>query len=180
MGKATQDLRKEHEAILYVLQILDKMTESDNRDAETLFHYYGEVVYFLKTFADKCHHGKEENYLFKELVNKGIPNEGGPVGVMLQEHAQGRDYIAQMSKSVDDQNISGFNNAAVQYRDLLRGHIDKENNVLFTMADKVINEQEQNLLFEQFEQHEETVIGHGVHEKLHAMIDIWAEEFGVE
>ena len=82
MGKATQDLRKEHEAILYVLQILDKMTESDNRDAETLFHYYGEVVYFLKTFADKCHHGKEENYLFKELVNKGIPNEGGPVGVM--------------------------------------------------------------------------------------------------
>ena len=180
MGKATQDLRKEHEAILYVLQILDKMMESDSLGAENMLRYYGEVVYFLKIFADKCHHGKEENYLFKELVNKGIPNEGGPVGVMLQEHAQGRDYIAQMSKSVDDQNISGFNNAAVQYRDLLRGHIDKENNVLFTMADKVINEQEQNLLFEQFEQHEETVIGHGVHEKLHAMIDIWAEEFGVE
>lgn len=180
MGKATQDLRKEHEAILYVLQILDKMMESDSRDSENMLRYYGEVVYFLKIFADKCHHGKEENYLFKELVNKGIPNEGGPVGVMLQEHAQGRDYIAQMSKSVDDQNISGFNNAAVQYRDLLRRHIDKENNVLFTMADKVINEQEQNLLFEQFEQHEETVIGHGVHEKLHAMIDIWAEEFGVE
>lgn len=145
MGKATQDLRKEHEAILYVLQILDKMTESDNRDAETLFHYYGEVVYFLKTFADKCHHGKEENYLFKELVNKGIPNEGGPVGVMLQEHAQGRDYIAQMSKSVDDQNISGFNYAAVQYRDLLRRHIDKENNVLFMMADNVIYEQAQRI-----------------------------------
>ena len=180
MGKATQDLRKEHEAILYVLQILDKMMESDSLGAENMLRYYGEVVYFLKIFADKCHHGKEENYLFKELVNKGIPNEGGPVGVMLQEHAQGRDYIAQMSKSVDDQNISGFNYAAVQYRDLLRGHIDKENNVLFTMADKVINEQEQNLLFEQFEQHEETVIGHGVHEKLHATIDTWASAFGME
>lgn len=33
MGKATQDLRNEHEAILYVLQILDKMLESDNRNA---------------------------------------------------------------------------------------------------------------------------------------------------
>jgi hemerythrin-like domain-containing protein len=138
MGKATQDLRKEHEAILYVLQILDKMTESDNRDAETLFHYYGEVVYFLKTFADKCHHGKEENYLFKELVNKGIPNEGGPVGVMLQEHTQGREYIAQMTKFLEDKNISSFNNAADQYRDLLCRHIDKENNVLFMMADNVI------------------------------------------
>jgi len=99
---------------------------------------------------------------------------------MLQEHAQGRDYIAQMSKSVDDQNISGFNNAAVQYRDLLRRHIDKENNVLFMMADNVIDEQAQSVLFEQFEQYEETVIGHGIHEKLHAMIDTWAEAFDVE
>ena len=79
MGKATQDLRKEHEAILYVLQILNKMMESDSRDSENMLRYYGEVVYFFKIFADKCHHGKEENYLFKELVNNGITNEGGPV-----------------------------------------------------------------------------------------------------
>ena len=128
------------------MQILDKMMESDSLGAENMLRYYGEVVYFLKIFADKCHHGKEENYLFKELVNKGIPNEGGPVGVMLQEHAQGRDYIAQMSKSVDDQNISGFNYAAVQYRDLLRRHIDKENNLIFMMADNVIYEQAQRIL----------------------------------
>jgi len=180
MGKATQDLRKEHEAILYVLQILDKMMEKDSRDTESLLHYCSEVVHFLKIFADKCHHGKEENYLFKELVNKGIPNEGGPIGVMLREHALGRDYIAQMGRSLDEKNIDGFNNAAALYRDLLRQHIDKENNVLFVMADRVIDEQEQNLLFEQFEKHEEDVIGHGVHEKLHAMIDTWAEVFGVE
>ncbi|NLP44270.1 MAG: hemerythrin [Peptococcaceae bacterium] len=180
MGKATEDLRKEHNAILYVLQILDKMMETDNRDAEDLFQYCGEVVYFLKIFADKCHHGKEEDYLFKELVKKGIPNEGGPVGVMLQEHVQGRDYIAQMSRSLDEKNIEGFNNAAALYCELLRQHIAKENNVLFVMADKVLNEQEQNLMFEQFEQHEEDVIGHGVHEKLHAMIDTWAEVFGVK
>lgn len=180
MGKATQDLRKEHEAILYVLQILDKMMEPDSPDTENLLHYYSEVVYFLKIFADKCHHGKEENYLFKELVNKGVPNEGGPIGVMLQEHAQGRDYIAQMSRSVDDKSINAFNNAAGQYRDLLRGHIEKENNVLFMMADNLIDEQAQSVLFEQFEQHEENAVGHGVHEKLHAMIDAWAEAFGVE
>ena len=180
MGKATQDLKKEHEAILYVLQILDKMMESDNLEAESLLRYYGEVVYFLKIFADKCHHGKEENYLFKELVDKGIPNEGGPVGVMLREHAMGREYIAQMSRSLDEKSIDGFNSAAANYRDLLRNHIDKENNVLFVMADSVLNEQAQIILFEKFEQHEENVVGHGVHEKLHAMIDAWAADFGVE
>lgn len=180
MGKATQDLRKEHEAILYVLQLLDKMMESDRFDAESKLGYYGEVVYFLKIFADKCHHGKEENYLFKELISKRVSNEAGPVGVMLQEHAQGRDYIAKMSQSFNDKDLKGFNTAAIQYRDLLRGHIDKESNVLFMMADKVIDEQAQSLLFEQFEQHEENVVGHGVHEKLHAMIDSWAEAFDVK
>ncbi|NLL58970.1 MAG: hemerythrin, partial [Firmicutes bacterium] len=92
----------------------------------------------------------------------------------------GRNYIAQMGWNLDEKNIEGFNNAAALYRDLLRQHIEKENNVLFMMADEAINEQEQNLLFEQFEQYEEDVIGSGVHEKLHAMIDTWAEVFGVE
>jgi hemerythrin-like domain-containing protein len=179
MGKATQDLRKEHEAILFVLQILDKMMRS-GREAETLLRYYGEILYFLKVFADKCHHGKEENYLFKELVGKGVANEGGPVGVMLQEHDEGREYIAQMSQSLDNKDLDGFNSAAGQYSDLLRGHIEKENNVLFILADRLIDDQAQSLMFEQFEQHEENVVGHGVHEKLHSMIDNWAEAFGVE
>ena len=52
--------------------------------------------------------------------------------------------------------------------------------MLFMVADKVNNKQEQNLLFEQFEQHEDDVMGHGAHERLHAMIHTWAEAFGVE
>jgi hemerythrin-like domain-containing protein len=179
MGKATQDLRKEHEAILYVLSILDQMLQSQKGE-ETLLHDYGEVAAFLKTFADKCHHGKEENYLFQALLRKGIRNEGGPVGAMLTEHDQGRSFIAQMSHSLESKDIQGFRQAAAQYRDLLRSHIEKENNVLFQLADRVIGEQEQDLLFDQFEQHEETVIGHGVHDKLHAMIGEWEKEYGVE
>ncbi len=179
MGKATQDLRKEHEAILHVLSILNQMMLSQNEE-DTLFHDYGEVVYFLKTFADKCHHGKEENYLFQALVRKGIPNEGGPVGVMLKEHEQGRGFIAQMSRSLENKDIQGFRDAAAQYCDLLRSHIEKENNVLFQMADRVMDEREQDLLFGKFEQHEETVIGHGVHDKLHAMIGTWEKAYGME
>ena len=179
MGKATQDLRKEHEAILHVLNILDKMMDSENRDTDSLLKYYGEVVYFLRIFADKCHHGKEENYLFKEMLAQGIPNEGGPISAMLQEHAQGRAHIAQMSQSLEAKDLVGFQNAAKQYRDLLRGHITKENFVLFMIADQVIDEESQEQMFEDFELFEETVVGHGVHEELHAMIDTWAEAFGM-
>ena len=65
-----------------------------------VMHFGKELVYFLKIFGDKCHHGKEENYLFKELEKQRIPNEGGSIGVMLQEHQEGRMYIDLMSKSV--------------------------------------------------------------------------------
>jgi len=45
------------------------------------------------------------------------------------------------------------------------------------MADQLLDEETQDALFEKFEQHEESVIGHGVHEELHSMIHNWATEF---
>lgn len=177
MGKATQDLRHEHQSVLYVLQLLDRMIPSHSHDPAKQLHHYHEVVYFLKIFVDQCHHGKEENHLFKELVDKGIANEGGPIGVMLIEHSQGRALLAEMESALENERLETFEHAAVRYRDLLRMHIEKENNVLFMQADRVLDEESQELLFEQFELHEELIIGHGVHEQLHAMIDRWAEEF---
>lgn len=167
MGRATQDLRKEHDAILHVLNILDAVKPE----------YFRQIVDFLKIFADKCHHGKEEGYLFKELVANGVPDEGGPVGVMLSEHEQGRRYIALMDDALESEDLSAFSDAALNYRDLLRSHIEKENNVLFVIADRILDDGKQNELYDKFEQHEETVIGNGVHEKLHAMINRWSEEF---
>ena len=179
MGKATQDLRKEHDSILHVLKILDKMMSTDKKEDIVKLKYYNELVYFLKIFADKCHHGKEEKYFFVELVNKGIPNDAGLIGSLLQEHSQSREYIALMGKSLESKDLIEFNTAATKYSNLLKSHIEKENNVLFPMADQLLDEESQDALFEKFEQHEESVIGHGVHEELHSMIHNWATEFEV-
>ena len=179
MKYASEDLMEEHEGILFGLKILEKMVNNLGGKNKPDDEDFREMINFLKLFADKCHHGKEENYLFKEMLAQGIPNENGPIGAMLQEHAQGRAYIAQMSQSLEAKDLVGFQNAAKQYRDLLRGHITKENFVLFMIADQVIDEESQEQMFEDFELFEETVVGHGVHEELHAMIDTWAEAFGM-
>lgn len=178
MGKATQDLRKEHDSILHVLSITDKIISSVIENTK-IMHFGKELVYFLKTFGDKCHHGKEENYLFKELEKEGIPNEGGPIGVMLQEHQEGRMYIDLMNKAVEAVDAANFKINASNYSNLLRSHIEKENNILFVIADKILGDTKQDELFMKFEQHEENVIGHGVHEKLHSMIHKWMEEFDI-
>ena len=48
MGKATQDLRNEHDAILHVLEILDAMMANDKKEDTEMLQYYNEVVYFQK------------------------------------------------------------------------------------------------------------------------------------
>lgn len=173
MGKATQDLLNEHEAILHVFTILEKMLTSSKVDEERDLNFADELVHFLTIFADQCHHGKEEGILFKELESRGVPNEGGPIGVMLHEHVLGRQFIALMREAVQSADLEAFKIHAVEYRDLLRQHIQKENMILFRLADQIISDEKQADLFEKFEAHEENVIGHGVHEQLHAQIHAW-------
>lgn len=177
MGKATQDLRKEHDSILYVLEIVDKMMTSDSKSDIEKSGYYQELIYFLKIFADKCHHGKEENYLFEELVINPLHKDKGLIKEMLEEHVEGRQYIALMDEALKVKDLDKFNANATNYSQLLKKHIEKENNLLFPQTDKLLDEKKQDELFERFEQYEEKVIGHGVHEKLHEMIHKWAEEF---
>jgi len=134
------------------------------------------IVDFLKTFADKCHHGKEEKVLFPALVAAGIPEENGPVGVMLYEHGIGRGFIKEIEHGIkrfksgisdSDDLIAG---AMLKYVDLLRNHIVKENKYLFPTADKVLSAPKQDKISAQFEKIEEEVIGHGIHEKYHELL----------
>ena len=48
--------------------------------------HLNQILTFFKVFIDKCHHGKEEIFFFPAFEAAGIPNEGGPIGVMIEEH----------------------------------------------------------------------------------------------
>jgi hemerythrin-like domain-containing protein len=171
MSRAIDDLRHEHDAILSALGILDALVEKlggkHPPTGEDLRAFLG----FLKEFADACHHGKEEGILFPALVKAGIPQQGSPIGQMLAEHVQGRSFIKAM-EAASGQVVDGtaFATAARGYATLLRSHIAKENDVLFPIAERTLPAPELDGIFERFEQHEETVIGHGRHEELHALL----------
>ncbi len=178
MSKAIKDLLNDHEAILSALNIMDRMVARvENGQSEDIKDISG-FIGFLKEFADKCHHGKEEGLLFPAMIGAGVPDKGGPIGVMLAEHTQGRKLIRELEESL----VNGFDrvkleHAAKDYASLLRNHIQKENMVLFPMADKVLTETQLGKLFEGFEDHEEKVIGRGRHEELHAMLKTLQEKY---
>jgi hemerythrin-like domain-containing protein len=115
--------------------------------------------------------------LFKALVANGMPERGGPVGVMLAEHEQGRAFTRAMRQAAehwqagDQAARADVVRNALGYVTLLRQHILKEDNVLFPMAAKVIPPAQQERLTGDFDhiEHEET--GAGVHEKYLALAE---------
>lgn len=172
MKFASEDLRNEHEGILFGLQLLEEMVFrlKDHEMVEIVD--FKDMVNFFKLFSDKCHHGKEEGLYFPSLEKAGVKKEGGPIGQMLLEHAEGRKYIAQMADILEHEFSAGkFTEAASDYIQLLRAHIEKENSILFVMGDQKIPEAEQAEMLEAFESFEEEVMGAGTHEKLHKMLD---------
>ncbi|MGI6731690.1 MAG: hemerythrin domain-containing protein [Anaerovoracaceae bacterium] len=169
---ASQDLINEHEGILFGLTILEKMANEVEQLEEIEVRDIEEMVNFFKLFADKCHHGKEEGLMFPAMERVGVSNEEAPMEQLMLEHEEGRKYIAGMDFSINNGALEGekFILAARSYISLMRGHIDRENSILFPLGDKLIPMEEQKQLLEKFEEFEEIVMGEGIHEKLHELL----------
>lgn len=171
--KPTEQLKAEHEGVKLMLRILGKVCA---KPEEINQEHFTKILEFLKVFVDKCHHGKEEDLLFPAVEKAGVLKEGGPIGVMLIEHQQGRGYIKGMSETFD-RFKKGERKASVKiaengasYIALLTQHIDKENNILFPMADQVLSKATQDQLNEEFEKLEIERIGFGKHEEFHHLL----------
>lgn len=162
----TARLREEHEVILRALSLLERLGRKLEAGGPVDRDGLQWLREFFSTFADRCHHGKEEQHLFPAMERHGIPREGGPLGVMLHEHEEGRAFLRAMAKG-DDREIAG---AIRGYATLLRAHIDKENGILFPMAEQILPDEEQRELLHAFEAVEQTVAGPGVHERLLARL----------
>lgn len=174
--KPTDQLKEEHEAIKLALRILSNVSKKI-AGGETINHEdLDNILKFIKTFADTCHHGKEEDLLFVAMENVGIPRDKGPIGVMLREHEVGRSYVGNMGEAVARYKTgatslsSQFIENAEKYIELLTQHIEKEDNILYPMADIQLPEEEQHQLLEEFEKLEQERIGIGRHEELHELL----------
>src|SRR5574337_410770 len=150
-GPPTQVLKDEHALILQALDAMERKIAALEAGAALDRAYFEKAVQFLRTFADQCHHGKEENLLFKSMVDRGFPREAGPIAVMLHEHDTGRAFIRGIA---DGAAVVGTDPGAAKrliengrgYITLLRAHIDKENHILFPMADNVLTPEDQERL----------------------------------
>jgi hemerythrin-like domain-containing protein len=180
--KATQILMDEHRVIERVLNTLDTAASYLENGEPVRPGLFIDAADFIRGFADGCHHKKEEGVLFPSMAGHGIPVERGPIGAMLADHEQGRQFTRRMRLAAErlqagDETARGEIIANAQgYVELLRAHIYKEDHILFPMADKAIPLTDQDGVADGFErvEHEET--GEGVHEKYLGLAQSLASE----
>jgi hemerythrin-like domain-containing protein len=174
---ATNVLKEEHQAILRALRVLDTISAQVEAGKPLPVEDLDRIVEFIRVFADRCHHGKEEDLLFVEMERAGIPRQRGPLGVMLAEHQYGRDYVKGMAQALEAYK-AGDKRAAAEvarnargYTSLLAQHIDKEDNILYPMAEQCLAPAKDAELMREFERVEQERIGPGRHEAFHALLD---------
>lgn len=177
-------LRHEHEVILRALDALDAAARR-LEDGQAVAHdAFTRLTDFFRTYADACHHIKEETVLFPRLEERGMPRDGGPVGVMLYEHDEGRALVKALSAAATElasgasPEVSGrVVRAARDFSSLLRGHIDKENHVLFMMAERLLAGTD-GQVDDAFAEQEAKVMKPGEHDRYEAMVRALAGELG--
>ncbi|MGC8874196.1 MAG: hemerythrin domain-containing protein [Chloroflexia bacterium] len=175
--RPTEELMTEHRAIERMLRILGRIAghleagrATDPADLEA-------IVQFIRVFADRCHHGKEEDLLFRAMEAAGVPRQGGPIGVMLAEHTLGREYVQGMADAIGPY-AAGDTGAGARFAENARGyiallsqHIAKEDQILYPLADRVLSEDTQAELSRGFARVEAERVGPGRHEAFHALLD---------
>ena len=132
-----EELKSDHQNILAHLIDLEEAINQLKISHEKV----EEFLHFTETFAEP-HHQKEEQVLFPALEKNGMPNEGGPIGMMLLEHATKRDYLAKMREALQENNESKLKENTQAMIFLLRDHIYKEDNILYPCAQDALTKEE--------------------------------------
>jgi len=167
-------LKHEHRVIERALRALDGICTRLEWGQQVPAEVLSQLLDFITTFAGRYHHGKEERYLFPVLQQPGIPRDGGPLGVIAQEHLIESELTHEMRqaveayKALDPEAIQRFVEAARRYTDHLLGHIDKEDGILLRLADEILDEKDNASLSEGFQQ-ADAELGAGASEKYDAI-----------
>ncbi len=165
MNAPTEILADEHKNIIIVIDALDRECDALVSGKELDKNFIEKAIDFFRNYADKFHHAKEEEILFKELRRNSDKIDCEPTVQMEYEHELGRNFIKQMEEGLNENNKRKLVENARRYIQLLQEHIFKEDNILFPMADSALDNKAQKLMSLKFKQIEQERFGDKIKSK---------------
>lgn len=163
MNRAIEILMEEHRLIERVMDSFDALVARGPQGGATVRAALASYADFFRNFADRCHHGKEEDRLFVEMGHAGFPKDHGPIAVMLADHDEGRADVKAMAAlgagqgPLSDKEWEQLR--AIYFTGRLREHIMKEDRVLYPMALQAVPPEVMDNLSTEFESFAAKVLG---------------------
>jgi hemerythrin-like domain-containing protein len=183
---ATDPLANEHRIIEQVLNCLEKIIEQATATGRLEEKSAGEVTDFFCIFAGHFHRRKEETCLFPLMRARGVLSGGGPMSALRCEHELGRLHLGRASEAIEwasqgDANaLRQFCQHGESYIRLVREHIQTEDRFLFAVADRALEEPDQELLRAAFEKADAAAMGAEVYEEYLALANRLIARFGID
>ena len=145
----------EHEMIERAMAVLKNNLEKIDEAVKAPLQMQ-RAIDFLLEFGDKVHNTKEEEFLFPLMGQKGLPVQGGPIGVMLMEHDAERNLLQRMMAELPNLAEAAttkrqkFAAEGFEYLTIRAEHIWKENDVLYPMGRKLFSDEDNTSLLNAF------------------------------
>lgn len=161
----------EHRLIDRMVELI-KVEAFKMRDGFVSLDFVDHVLDFFRTYVDRCHHGKEEDILFRALGGKEISSEHRrTMGELLSEHAEGRGIIDRLARA-KERFVHGDKSAKEDMRSemekmlaLYLPHIEKEDRHFFLPAMKYLPPEEQKGMLDEMREFNGMVI-HGIYKDI--------------
>ncbi|VAW36364.1 hypothetical protein MNBD_DELTA03-640 [hydrothermal vent metagenome] len=167
----------EHELIERSMAVLQNCLEDIELSEDINKVQMGRALDFLLQFGDKVHNKKEEEILFPRMGDRGVPVEGGPLGVMLMEHEAERVLLGKMAAALPDIETMDlearlqFKAEGMDYLKVRAEHIWKENDVLYPMGIKLFSPADNDHILTEFDRINHELYGEGAFAKFQAMTE---------
>lgn len=168
----------EHKNIKRALVILRNMCIAVLNHEDIDYNDFNTMIDFIRNYADKHHHNKEESILFKKMKEElGEKSVNAPLSGMYIEHDYGRLFMRNLEDAVNRVKMNDMDSRvdiianAIGYADLLNRHIDKEDKVIYTFAKRSLSEKTLNDLDNQCDNAEKEAQGKNFQQKYVKIIE---------
>ncbi len=135
----------EHELIKRLVALIPALIEKMDMEKESGRQVIFDAVEFIRSYADKYHHAKEEEILFKYFEE-----DLDILKVMYEDHKAGRAHVRAVVEAVQKRERATAAKHLDSYRELLTEHIKKEDEILYPWMDRELSDSQIGQLFTQF------------------------------
>jgi hemerythrin-like domain-containing protein len=164
----------EHRLIERMIKLMDQEVGRIRQTGQLHVGFHGQAIDFVKTYADRCHHGKEEDILFRDLELKPLTDEHRHImDELIAEHAWARQKVAQWvgAKELCDQGDPAALRLAseimAELAQFYPKHIAKEDKHFFIPVMSYFSKAEQEQMLQAFWEFDRKLI----HEKYRQVVD---------